>query len=87
LLSAGHTINIIKDQRVVQKFKANLPDRLENLFECSNPLCISRREHAEFTDSLFHVESTDTGDGDSPLLVRCHYCEQILKRGEIALNR
>lgn len=86
LLSAKHTINIIKDQHVVQKFKANLPSPLVNLFECINPLCISRKEHNEFAESRFHVES-NTLDTSSPLIVRCHYCEQVLKRGEIALNQ
>jgi len=80
LLSAEHTINIIKDKQVVQKLKASLPSPLVGLFECKNPLCISRSEHKEFAESRFYIEEQE------PLVVRCHYCEQILKRGDIELH-
>ncbi len=77
LISPKHTINIIKDRKIVNKQRAMLPSPLEDFITCSNPLCISRPEHNEFVKSIFYVESQD------PLELRCHYCEQLYQQNEL----
>ena len=79
LISPKHTINIIKDKKVIKKERAILPSPIHDLLICNNPLCISRPEHKEFARSIFYVES------DDPLHVRCHYCEEIFTRDEISI--
>lgn len=77
LISEEHTINIIKDKRVIKKGKAILPPVLKDLIICKNPLCVSRCEHNESAPSIFYVESQE------PLRVRCHYCEQTEERDTV----
>ncbi|PIN73716.1 hypothetical protein COV20_05850 [Candidatus Woesearchaeota archaeon CG10_big_fil_rev_8_21_14_0_10_45_16] len=77
LVSERATINIIENQDVTKKGRVVLPSCLEGLVICRNINCISRPEHHEQAVSKFHVES------QSPLLLRCHYCEKTLKREQI----
>ncbi len=79
LISQNHTINSIQESRVIAKGSVQLPSQIENMIVCSNPKCISRYEHHEFTGSLFHVESRE------PLALRCHYCEKPMTRSEIEI--
>ena len=79
LVSERATVNIIRDNKVIKKGKVNLPETIKNFIQCKNPSCVSRPEHLEFAQSIFHVEQKQ------PLKVRCHYCETPLSREEIVL--
>ena len=35
------TVNIIKDERIVEKKQLNLPKKLVNVIHCKNPRCIT----------------------------------------------
>ncbi len=61
------TINIIREQKVAEKFKIEVPKYMENLIRCPNPKCITRNEPVA---TKFHKEA------DRPLTVKCHYCEK-----------
>ena len=38
------TVNIIKDERIVEKKQLNLPKKLVNVIHCKNPRCITSTE-------------------------------------------
>ena len=66
------TVNIIRDERIVEKRCLSLPDRLVNVIHCKNPRCITSVEQ-----ELPHIfkladEKTKT--------YRCLNCEQKYSR-------
>ena len=63
------TINIIKDSKLVEKKKIDLPESLSNVIFCKNPRCITSCEQ-----ELEHV-FVETENGD----YRCLYCESKAK--------
>ncbi|MBD3204397.1 aspartate carbamoyltransferase regulatory subunit [Candidatus Woesearchaeota archaeon] len=70
LIAPKVTINIIKNHKVDEKFKIEIPDFMENLVICPNPNCISRNEP---TSSKFYKTK------EKPLTLKCHYCEKGFK--------
>lgn len=63
-------LNIIRDYEVVEKKEVRLPDTLENVVKCANPVCISNNEPMR---SFFYV--TDKVNG----VMKCHYCNKEQK--------
>ena len=65
------TINIIKDDKVVEKRRLKLPVQITNVLKCKNPRCITSIEQG-----LEHVFIlTD----EEKKTYRCKYCEQRYK--------
>ena len=69
LISPTATVNIIEEYEVVEKSVVSLPDTIERIVRCSNPLCISNHEEIH---TCFNVEQK------SPLVIRCYYCERTM---------
>lgn len=67
LLAPNATISKIKNFEVVEKFKVELPNKIESI-ECMNPNCITRIQDI---NTKFLVINK------SPLKLKCHYCERI----------
>lgn len=65
------TINIIKDDKIVEKKCLKLPKQIKNVIKCKNPRCITSIEQE--LDHIFiltdEVEKT----------YRCKYCEEKYK--------
>lgn len=76
ILAPNATVNIIKDYKVKEKIKVNLPNDIYNIIKCSNPQCITNNEQIK---TLFHVINKD------PLKVICHHCERVMESDEITL--
>ena len=74
LIAPNATINIIKNGKLKKKRKIEPPDEYSNIVKCTNPNCITSKDEGE---TKFKIIST------SPLVLRCHYCERIVKGGEI----
>lgn len=74
LISPSATINIIREQEVIDKKKVRIPEFIEGVLECTNPNCITRSEEIR---SRFLVE------GRKPLKLRCVYCERIMEESEV----
>jgi aspartate carbamoyltransferase regulatory subunit len=72
------TINIVKDFEVTEKVVTSLPTKIENIFLCPNPNCIT---HAESSESLFYLE----GQGKKVQL-NCHYCEKAFDRDQVKIS-
>jgi aspartate carbamoyltransferase regulatory subunit len=70
VISPKATINIIKDYKLVEKRRVFLPNKIEKIFRCSNPDCI--------TNSSEHMESVMEVIDKTGLVLRCKYCTRIL---------
>jgi len=72
LIAPNATINIIRDFEVVEKYRVDLPDRLEGVMKCENPNCISNT--SEPVTSKFTVNK-------KPVELRCIYCDHVISQG------
>jgi len=66
------TVNIIKDDRVVEKKTLKLPKQIKNVAKCKNPRCITSIEQE--LDHIFVL--TD----EKREIYRCKYCEEKYRR-------
>ena len=62
------TVNIIRDERIVEKRCLSLPDRLVNVIHCKNPRCITSVEQ-----ELPHIFYLDDKEKE---VYRCQYCDE-----------
>lgn len=67
----GVTINIIKDGKLFEKRKADLPSTLKNVILCKNPRCITSTEQE--LEHLFNLTDRENR------IYRCAYCETKAK--------
>ena len=79
LVAPSATLNVIEDWQVKDKRRILLPERIEGIFSCPNPLCPT---NAEYTPprTRFNVE---TDDGVESTKLRCTYCGSLLYYGSI----
>lgn len=68
LVAPFATIIDIEDYKVVRKFKAEIPDHIEDVVRCANPKCIT---NVEVVPTKFDVVDKEN------LKLRCHYCEKF----------
>ncbi len=75
LLAPKATVNIIRDYKVVEKRKVELPAAFVGIFRCSNLRCV--------TNSKEEIKSIiDVIDKSKPTL-KCRYCARILTVDEL----
>ena len=72
LNSAG--VVIVKDNKIIEKKKLELPEKLINVCKCNNPRCITSIERG--LDQIFNL--TDKKNHT----YRCHYCEATLEKDQ-----
>ena len=63
------TINIIKNDERIDKYKVELPDKVVNLIKCKNPRCITSTEQE--LDQVFILTDREKRT------YRCKYCEAL----------
>ena len=61
------TVNIIRDEKLVEKRDIVLPEKLVNIIRCKNPRCISSTEQE--LAQVFELKDREKG------VYRCMYCE------------
>ncbi len=70
------TVNVIKDNRIIEKKRLSLPKKVVNVISCKNPRCITSIEQG--LDQIFVLADPEAE------LYRCRYCEEkwdgILKK-------
>ena len=66
------TVCIIKNGKLAEKKKLDLPQRLVNIVACKNPRCITSIEHS--ADQIFCLCS------EKDHRYRCFYCEEELNQ-------
>ena len=62
------TVNIIKDQKIVEKKALHLPKQICNVIRCKNPRCITSIEQG--LDQVFFLADEEKE------IYRCQYCEE-----------
>lgn len=62
------TVNVIKDEKIVEKKILHLPNQVKNVIKCKNPRCITSIEQE--LDQIFVL--TD----EERVIYRCKYCEE-----------
>lgn len=72
LLDPHITINVIKDEKVVDKFKVELPKEVKDFIKCKNPRCVTNHQNIK---NYFSLVNAETG------VYRCHYCDNLYKCG------
>ena len=60
-------VNIIQNEKIIRKVKMELPSRVQNVFTCKNPRCITTTEQE--IDQIFELVNTEKR------VYRCIYCE------------
>lgn len=66
------TVNIIKDEKIVEKKVLKLPTSIKNVIRCKNPRCITSTEQE--LDQIFYLADPEKE------VYRCKYCEGKYKR-------
>ncbi|MCH5252402.1 MAG: aspartate carbamoyltransferase regulatory subunit [Lachnospiraceae bacterium] len=72
VLDENITINIIRDNEIVEKRSLHLPDTVTNVIKCKNPRCITSIEQ----ELPHRFKLTDKKNR----IYRCMYCEQKFSR-------
>lgn len=62
------TVNIIKDETIVEKRSLHLPQEIHNVIACKNPRCITSIEQE--LEQIFYLADTEKE------IYRCKYCEE-----------
>ncbi len=65
------TVNIIKNEVIVEKKTLELPKKIKNVIKCKNPRCITSVEHQ--LDHVFVLTDPEK------VVYRCQYCEEKYK--------
>lgn len=76
IVAPDATVNIIKNFNVREKVKVKLPQIVNNVVKCSNPVCITNSEQVP---TKFYVMKKD------PLKIKCHYCERSIGKEELEI--
>ncbi|PCJ60505.1 MAG: aspartate carbamoyltransferase regulatory subunit [Planctomycetota bacterium] len=76
LISPTAKVNIIKNYDIISKTNVSLPKIIKEIISCNNPVCIT---NVEKIHSHFHLLS------ETPLKIRCHYCERTMGLADIQL--
>ena len=66
-IDPGVTVNIIRDGKLVEKKKPQMPERVVNVMKCKNPRCITQVEQE--LDQIFVLTDKEQQ------VYRCFYCE------------
>lgn len=66
------TVNIVKDNKIIEKRKLELPEKLINVTKCKNPRCITSIERD--LDQIFKLTDKEKQ------IYRCIYCEMSLEK-------
>ena len=66
------TVNIIENNKSVQKNKLTLPKEIKNIAKCKNPRCITSIEQE--LDNIFKISSLDNKT------YRCIYCDHKIEK-------
>src|SRR5574344_1548380 len=67
-------VNVIENEKIVRKINMELPNRVQNVFRCKNPRCITATENY-VASSFILVDKTKK-------LYRCEYCDALYVAGE-----
>ncbi len=67
-------VNVIKDEKIIRKINMALPDKVQDVFRCKNPRCITQTED--------YVPPTFLLVDRTKAIYRCEYCDTLYEAGE-----
>lgn len=70
LIDPNITVNIIEDNKIVNKMNINIPKEVQGLFKCKNPRCVSNFD--EYVTPKFQLAHKN-----GKIHYRCSYCEEL----------
>ncbi|MCS7385958.1 MAG: aspartate carbamoyltransferase regulatory subunit [archaeon GB-1867-005] len=76
LIAPTATINIIENYKVIKKNRIRLPNKIEGIIKCRNPMCITNSAREPVTPKFIVIDR-------KPLRLRCEYCGTILETEDI----
>lgn len=65
------TVNVIKNEQLIEKKKLSMPEKITNVIKCKNPRCITTTEQE--LDHIFKLTDKENR------VYRCLYCESKAK--------
>ncbi len=74
LIAPEATINIVRDYKVIEKKKVEIPEKIEGMVKCANPNCIT---NFEIVKTKFIVEKKH------PVSIMCLHCERVMMEKDI----
>ena len=74
LIDPHITVNIIENEKITEKIKLKLPEKVLDVLICKNPRCITSTE--KYIPHIFHLENSETRT------YRCEYCDEIKSAGD-----
>lgn len=63
------TVNIIKDKKIINKYKIELPEEIVDIIKCKNPRCITSIEQ--------ELKQVFTLADKNKKIYRCKYCDTL----------
>jgi aspartate carbamoyltransferase regulatory subunit len=69
LIAPEAKFNVIRNYKVVEKRKVEVPDTIEGIAKCFNPNCVTNNQPVT---TRFKTMHTDQG-----IILICHYCEKV----------
>lgn len=73
LIDTNITVNIIKDNKRVEKFKVNVPEKIIGHIQCKNPRCITG------FDDYVNPTFTKYAEDEKVIEYVCEFCDEITK--------
>ncbi|MBN2793853.1 MAG: aspartate carbamoyltransferase regulatory subunit [Clostridia bacterium] len=73
LIDTNITVNIIKDDKRIEKFKVQVPAEIVGQIQCKNPRCITNFD--DYVRPTFHKYA----ENEKVLEYVCSFCEEITK--------
>lgn len=67
------TVNVVKNEQIVEKIKMELPKNVTGVVSCKNPRCITASE--KYVTQTFSLVDKERA------LYRCKYCDTLYKAG------
>ena len=67
-------VNVVENEKIVRKINMELPAKVQGVFSCKNPRCITQTEHY-VTPTFMLVDRKNA-------LYRCEYCDTLYNAGE-----
>ena len=74
LIDPNITVNVIENEKITEKIKLKLPEKVVNVILCKNPRCITSVE--KYVPHIFNLENP------KERTYRCEYCDDICFAGD-----
>lgn len=71
VLNKDITINVIEDEKIVNKYNPKIPQEIESVIKCKNPRCVTSVETKLKNKYILISEKSKE--------YRCQYCEEVIK--------